>query len=64
MGASGDHIYQIIDVCSLGVVAGLLHHILVVKRHTYQAEEGSLPILHLAIGALWLAGLLQGNMNG
>jgi len=62
--ASGDHIYQIIDVCSLGVVAWLLHQVLVVKRHTYQAEEDSLPILPMAIGALVLAGLLHGNMNG
>merc|ERR1719157_328157 len=34
--ASGDHVYQIIDICSLCVVVWLLHQVLVVKRHTYQ----------------------------
>jgi len=62
--ASGDHIYQIIDILSLGVVAWLLHQVLVVRKHTYQAEEDSLPILPMAIGALVVAGLLHGNMNG
>merc|ERR1740117_337546 len=62
--ASGDHIYQIIDILSLGVVAWLLHQVLVVKKHTYQAEEDTLPILPMAIGALVFAGLLHGNMNG
>jgi len=61
--ASGDHIYQIIDILSLGVVAWLLHQVLVVKKHTYQAEEDSLPILPMAIGALVAAFLLHGNMN-
>jgi len=62
--ASGDHIFQIIDICSLGVIAWLLHQVLVVKHHTYQAEEDSLPVVPMAIGALVLAGLLHGNMNG
>jgi len=61
--ASGDHIFQAIDICSLGVLAWLLHQILVVKRHTYQAEEDSMPILPLVKGALVLAALLHGDMD-
>jgi len=61
--ASGDHIFQAIDICSLGVLAWLLHQILVVKQHTYQAEEDSMPILLLVKGALVLAALLHGDMD-
>merc|ERR1719215_1408069 len=62
-GASGDHIFQAIDICSLVVLAWLLYQILVVKRHTYQAEEDSMPILPLVKGALILAALLHGDMD-
>merc|ERR1719359_2479310 len=34
--ATGDHVFQIIDICSLCIIAWLLHEVLVVKRHTYQ----------------------------
>jgi len=61
--ASGDHIFQAIDICSLGVLAWLLHQMLVVKRHTYQAEDDSMPILLLVKGALLLAALLHGDMD-
>merc|ERR1719353_308327 len=33
--ASGDHLFQIFDLCSLGIVAWLLHQVLVVNRHSY-----------------------------
>merc|ERR1719491_2419183 len=36
--ASGDYVFQAVDICSLGVLAWLLHQVLVVKRHSYQAE--------------------------
>jgi len=62
--ASGDHLFQAIDICSLCVVAWLLHQVLVVRQHTYQAEADSLSILPMAVGALILAGLLHGDMNG
>merc|ERR1740130_213995 len=61
--ASGDHIFQAVDICSLVVLAWLLHQALVVKQHTYQAEEDSLPILALVKGALVLAALLHGDMD-
>lgn len=62
--ATGDHVFQVIDICSLGMLVWLLCQVLVVKRHTYQAEEDSLPIVPVIIVAFLLAGLLHGNMNG
>jgi len=61
--ASGDYIFQAIDICSLIVLAWLLHQILVVKRDTYQAEQDSMPILPLVKGAFILAALLHGDMD-
>jgi len=61
--ASGDHVFQAIDVCSLCVLGWLLHQVLVVKRHTYQAEEDSLKILPMVTGAFVLACMLHGDMN-
>merc|ERR1719247_1246134 len=43
--ASGDYIFQGIDICSLAILAWTLYQILVVNQHSYQAEEDSLPIL-------------------
>jgi len=62
--ASGDYIFQGIDICSLCLLVWLLHEVLVVKKNTYQAEEDSLAITPMVVGALILAGLLHGNMNG
>jgi len=62
--ASGDYIFQCIDICSLCLLVWLLHEVLVVKKHTYQADEDSLTIMPMVVGALILAGLLHGNMNG
>merc|ERR1719253_2570863 len=61
--ASGDWIFQAIDVGSLAVLVWLLYQVLVVKRHTYQAEEDTLSIVPLVVGSLMLAALLHGNMN-
>lgn len=61
--ASGDYIFQAIDVCSLGIVAWLLHHVLFSRTTTYQAGEDSLPIVPLFAGSFILAALLHGNMN-
>merc|ERR1719506_2037019 len=35
--ASGDHIFQAFDLCSLAILLWLLYQVLVVKRATYQA---------------------------
>jgi len=62
--ATGDHIYQIVDICSLCLLVWLLYQVLVVKRNTYQATEDSLPILPMVVVSLVLALMLHGNMNG
>jgi len=61
--ASGDYVIQTVDICSLGVIAWLLHQILVVKRHSYQEEGDCMPALPIAVVALALAALLHGSMN-
>jgi len=61
--ASGDYIFQATDICSLAILLWLLHQILVVNRHTYQAEEDSMHILPVVKGALVLAALLHGDMD-
>jgi hypothetical protein len=62
--ASGDHVFQVIDICSLVMLIWLLRTVLVTKRHTYQAEEDTFPLLPVICGAFVLAALLHGNMNG
>jgi len=61
--ASGDYVFQGIDILSLILVIWLLHHVLTDKKHTYQADEDSLPILPMTLGAFALAFVLHGNMN-
>jgi len=61
--ATGDHLFQIVDICSLGIVAYLLHHVLMTQRHTYQAELDSLPMPSLVIGCFVAAALLHADMN-
>lgn len=61
--ASGDYVFQGIDILSLLLVIWLLHHVLTEKKHTYQADEDSLPVLPMTLGAFALAFLLHGNMN-
>jgi len=61
--ASGDYLFQGIDICSLVLLAWLLREVLVVKRHTYQAEEDSLSIAPMVVASFILAALFHGNMN-
>mmetsp|Transcript_131867 Transcript_131867/g.239777 ORF Transcript_131867/g.239777 Transcript_131867/m.239777 type:complete len:316 (+) Transcript_131867:3-950(+) len=61
--ASGDYIFQAVDVLSLGILVWLLHQVLVVSRHSYQEAEDSLPCLPMVAIAFILAMLLHGNMN-
>ncbi|CAE8683601.1 unnamed protein product, partial [Polarella glacialis] len=61
--ASGDFIYQAVDVCSLLLVIWLLHQVLVTQKHTYNAEADSWPVLPVAIGCFLLAAILHADMN-
>jgi hypothetical protein len=62
--ATGDHLFQAVDICSLAVLVWLLRQVLVVRKQSYQAEEDSMPIAPIAFGALIAASLLHANMNG
>jgi len=61
--ASGDYVFQGIDILGFVMIIWLLYHVLGERRHTYQAEEDNLPIAPMAIGALILASIFHGNMN-
>jgi hypothetical protein len=61
--ASGDYIFQAFDMLSLAILLWLLHQVFVVRRHTHQVQEDSLPVLSLVFGAFVLAALFHGNMN-
>lgn len=60
---SGDHVYQIVDMCSLAMVLWLLHRVLVTHRHTYQASEDSMPVAPMVMVCLALAAVCHGDMN-
>lgn len=61
--ASGDHLFQAIDVCTLTLVLWLLRRVLVVQGRTYEATDDSFPITPMALGSLVLATLLHADMN-
>merc|ERR1719265_2623370 len=50
--ASGDYVFQAIDICSLVLLLWLIHQVLVERRQTYQAEEDSLAITPMVVGSL------------
>jgi len=60
---SGDHVYQIVDMCSLAMVLWLLHRVLVTHRHTYQECEDSMPVAPMVMVCLALAAVCHGDMN-
>eukprot|EP00929_Paragymnodinium_shiwhaense_P094858 TRINITY_DN5568_c0_g2_i1.p2 TRINITY_DN5568_c0_g2~~TRINITY_DN5568_c0_g2_i1.p2 ORF type:complete len:283 (-),score=71.40 TRINITY_DN5568_c0_g2_i1:55-903(-) len=60
---SGDHVYQIVDMCSLAMVLWLLYQVLVAKRSSYQEDEDTLPVAPMVIGCVIMAALFYGNMN-
>jgi hypothetical protein len=61
--ASGDYMYQVFDILSVGILLWLLRELFTVRCHTYQAEADSLLVTPLVLGALILAAILHGNMN-
>lgn len=61
--ASGDMVFQLVDVVSLLLVLFLLHRVQLVGHRTYQADEDSLPVLPMAMVALILAAFLHADMN-
>jgi len=60
---TGDWIYQLLEICALALTLWLLHHVLVKKRQTYNADEDSLPIGGMILGCLALAILFHGDLD-
>jgi len=61
--ASGDWIFQTVDIASLAVVVFLLYQVLVQKRASYQATDDTVPIWPLALGAFACACMFHADMN-
>merc|ERR550539_169715 len=61
--ASGDWLYQAVDVCSLVLVIWLLRRLLVEQQSTYQKEQDSFPAAPMVLAALVLAALFHADMN-
>jgi len=61
--ASGDAVYQAVDVLGLLVTFWLLYQVLVARRASYQEEFDTFPIGGIALMSVILATVLHGNMN-
>merc|ERR1719491_752339 len=61
--ASGDHLFQAVDVCTLVMVVWLLHRVVVVQKHTYESTDDSFPVLPMIFVSFILATLLHADMN-
>lgn len=61
--ASGDHIFQAVDICTLGLVLWLLRHVLVVQNRTYEATDDSFPITPMILGSFVASALFHADMN-
>jgi hypothetical protein len=60
---SGDHVYQLADVCSVMLLLQILYCIRSTHRHTYQAKFDSLPIWRVVPACFALATVLHGDLN-
>jgi len=60
---TGDYLYQIIDAVALVMVLWLLHHVLIVKRKTYDADDDCLSVTPFAVGSLVLAFFLHADLD-
>merc|ERR1719277_2624785 len=61
--ASGDWMYQAVDICSLALVLWLVYQVLVVHKNTYQEAEDTFPSIHVALGAVVLAFIFHPDMD-
>jgi len=61
--ASGDWMYQAVDVCSLALVLWLLYQVLVVHKDTYQEADDTFPVIYVALGAVALAAVFHPDMD-
>lgn len=61
--ASGDFVYQAVDLCSLLLVLSLLYRAYLSHRWSYEEEADSLPVLPMVAVCFLLAALLHADMN-
>jgi len=61
--ASGDYLYQTIDILSVVMVLGLLHQMLSVHRETYDADQDILPVFPFVAGTFILACFLHADLD-
>lgn len=61
--ASGDFLYQAVDLCSLALVLWLLRRVIFTCRGSYQEGEDSFPVIPTVIAAVLLAALLHADIN-
>lgn len=60
---TGDYMYQVLDACSLLLVAHLLYCVHKIYAHTYQEEYDRLSLLTLVVPCLVLAWFVHGTFN-
>jgi hypothetical protein len=60
---SGDYIFQVVDLCSLGLIVMLLRSVLVTMRSSYQEREDDMCVVPFVIVSLILGTLLHGDMD-
>jgi len=61
--ASGDFVYQAVDLCSLFLVVSLLYRAYVSHRWSYEEDADCLPVLPMVALCFLLAALLHADMN-
>jgi len=61
--ASGDWVFQAVELCTLTLVVWLLYNVLVQQKGTYQSEADSCPAIPLMLLSLILAALFHADMN-
>eukprot|EP00441_Pelagodinium_beii_P019101 CAMPEP_0197662956 /NCGR_PEP_ID=MMETSP1338-20131121/55499_1 /TAXON_ID=43686 ORGANISM="Pelagodinium beii, Strain RCC1491" /NCGR_SAMPLE_ID=MMETSP1338 /ASSEMBLY_ACC=CAM_ASM_000754 /LENGTH=282 /DNA_ID=CAMNT_0043241083 /DNA_START=117 /DNA_END=965 /DNA_ORIENTATION=+ len=61
--ASGDFVYQAVEVFTLLMVLFLLHRTFSTHRFSYQEDADSLPVLPIMAGCFLLSVLLHADMN-
>merc|ERR1719277_1309919 len=59
---TGDALYQLIEVCSLLLIAWLLYMVTVVHKSTYQAADDSANVMPMVVVCFVLAAALHANL--
>jgi len=61
--ASGDWLFQMLQICALMLAVWLLHYVLVKHSATYQSEADSCPVGRLMLLCFVLAAILHSDLN-